>query len=91
MLAAATVLYVFSLIKAIGYLKLKFYPSFAAFTFPFVISAIASKQSMACLAKLGSPMPALKYMVILETILAVAFVVYTFVKFMVFLFAAQKA
>lgn len=90
MLAVATVIYIFALVKAIGYLKLKFYPSYAAFTFPFVISAIATKQTMACLANIGSPMPVLQYVVLGETIIAVAFVVYTFVRFMGFIFASNK-
>lgn len=90
MLAVATVIYIFALVKAIGYLKLKFYPSYAAFTFPFVISAIATKQTMACLANMGSPMPVLQYVVLGETIIAVAFVVYTFVRFMGFIFASNK-
>lgn len=90
MLAVATVLYIFALVKAIGYLKLKFYPSYAAFTFPFVISAIATKQTMACLANMGQPMPVLQYMVLVETIIAVVFVLYTFVRFMGFLFAGNK-
>lgn len=90
MLAVATVLYIFALVKAVGYLKLKFYPSYAAFTFPFVISAIATKQTMACLANMGSPMPVLQYVVLGETIIAVAFVVYTFVRFMGFIFASNK-
>ena len=47
MLVVATVIYIFALVKAAGYLKMSFYPSYAAFTFPFVISAIASKQTMA--------------------------------------------
>ena len=90
MLAVATVLYIFALVKAVGYLKLKFYPSYAAFTFPFVISAIATKQTMACLANMGSPMPVLQYVVLVETIIAVVFVVYTFIKFMGFIFAGNK-
>ena len=90
MLAVATVIYIFALVKAIGYLKLKFYPSYAAFTFPFVISAIATKQTMACLANMGSPMPVLQYVVLGETIIEVAFVVYTFVRFMGFIFASNK-
>lgn len=90
MLALATVLYVIALIKAIGYLKLKFYPSFAAFTFPFVISAIATKQTMACLANMKQPLPFLQYVVLIETIIAVVFVVYTFVRFMQFLFTTNK-
>ena len=90
MLVAATVIYIFALVKAVGYLKLKFYPSYAAFTFPFVISAIATKQTMACLANMGSPMPVLQYVVLIETIIAVVFVVYTFIKFMGFIFASNK-
>lgn len=90
MLAFASILYVFALIKAIGYLKLKFYPSFAAFTFPFVISAIATKQTMACLANMKQPMPFLQYVVLIETIIAVIFVAYTFVRYMQFLFASNK-
>lgn len=90
MLAVATVLYIFALVKAVGYLKLKFYPSYAAFTFPFVISAIATKQIMACLANMGQPMPVLQYVVLIETIIAVVFVLYTFVRFMGFIFAGNK-
>ena len=90
MLAVATLLYIFALVKAVGYLKLKFYPSYAAFTFPFTISAIATKQTMACLANMGSPMPVLQYVVLVETIIAVVFVVYTFIKFMGFIFAGNK-
>ena len=52
MLVLATILYIFALVKAVGYLRLQFYPSYAAFTFPFVISAIATKQTMACLANM---------------------------------------
>lgn len=90
MIAVATVLYLFALVKAVEYLKLKFYPSYAAFTFPFVISAIATKQTMACLANMGQPMPVLQYMVLVETVIAVAFVVYTFIRFMGFIFAKNK-
>lgn len=87
MLVVATILYVFALVKAFGYLKLKFYPSYAAFTFPFVISAIATKQTMACLANMKQPIPALQYLVLIETIIAVVFVVYTFIRFMMSLFS----
>ena len=90
MFAIATVLYVFALIKAIGYLKLKFYPSYAAFTFPFVISAIATKQTMACLANMNQPMPILQPIVLIETIIAVILVLYTFIGFMQFIFSKDK-
>lgn len=88
MLFVATVLYVFSLVKAMGCLRLKFYPSYAAFTFPFVISAIAAKQTMACCANMGQPMAGLQYLVLIETIIAVIFVIYTFIRFMRAIFQA---
>lgn len=81
----ATVLYVFALIRAIFYLKLPFYPSYASFTFPFVISAIASKQTMACLTAMGRPLSWLSWVVLLETIVAVCFVVYVLIRFVLFL------
>ncbi|MCR2026229.1 TDT family transporter [Anaerotruncus colihominis] len=86
----ATALYIFALVKAIGYLKLPFYPSYAAFTFPFVISAIAAKQTMACMANMGCPAPFLQYVVLIETVIAVLLVIYTYFRFMIFLFASQK-
>lgn len=90
MLAVASVLYIFSLIKAAEYLKLPFYPSYAAFTFPFVISAIAAKQTMACAANMGNPLPFLKYVVLIETVIAVVMVAYTYICFMGFIFGEKK-
>jgi len=89
MLAVATVLYIFAVVKAVGYLKLPFFPSYASFTFPFAISAVATKQTMACLMNMGQPMPVLKYVVLVETVIAVLFVVYTLIRFMGFLFAKK--
>lgn len=86
----AAVLYLFALVKAVGYLKMPFYPSYAAFTFPFVISAIAAKQTMACAAKLGHPLPALSGLVLVETVIAVVLVVHTYIRFMMFLTAKNK-
>lgn len=90
MFVLASVLYIFSLVKAAGYLKLPFFPSYAAFTFPFVISAIAAKQTMACAAKMEHPLPFLKYVVMIETIIAVVMVAYTYIRFMGFIFGEKK-
>ena len=90
MFVVACVLYVFALVKAIGFLKMPFFPSYASFTFPFVISAIASKQTMARLANLGQPMPALQYVVLVETIIAVVFVAYVLVRFLKFIFCKNN-
>jgi exfoliative toxin A/B len=91
MLVAASALYIFSLVKVVTYLKFPFYPSMAAFTFPFVISAIATKQTMACAMKMGSPMPFLKPIVLIETIIAVVLVAYTYIRFMMAIFGENKA
>ncbi len=91
MYAVACVLYVFALLKMAGFLRLPFYPSYAGFTFPFVISAVASKQTMACLAKLQQPLPALSLVVTLQTVIATLLVVYTLIRFIMFLSAQTKS
>lgn len=87
MAVVAAVIYVIVIIKAIGYLRLKFYPSYAAFTFPFVISAIAMKQTMACMMNMGSSIPWLAPVVLVETVIAVILVVYTLIRFIMYIFS----
>lgn len=81
----ASLIYLVVLVKLPSYLRLKFYPSYAAFTFPFVISAIAMKMTMACLANMGQPLPFLKYVVLIETIIASVLTVYALIRFVIFL------
>lgn len=87
--ALASVLFLFGLFKAITYLKLPFFPSFSSFTFPFVISAIASKQMMALNANAGTPVPWLKTVVLIQTIIAVLFVAYVLLRYLIFLFTRE--
>jgi len=87
LLILALVIYAFALVKSVALLKLPFYPSYAAFTFPFVISAIAFKQGAACAAKLGHDLPLVPYLVPAATLIAVVFVVYTYFRFMKFIFS----
>lgn len=75
-------LYLMALAMLPRLLRLPFYPSYAAFTFPFVISAIALKQTAGYLAKIGQPVSALKYVVLFQTVIAVILVVYTLVCFL---------
>ena len=63
-------------------LKLKFYPGYAAFPFPFVIAAIAAMLLMACLNKPGMPQPWLKYLVVIEAILATVLVCDTLARYL---------
>lgn len=90
MLVVACVLYVFALVNAVKYLKLPFYPSYASFTFPFVISAIAVKQAMACLGKMGMQIPGMSAVVLIETVIAVVLVVYTYFRFVQKIFSSGK-
>lgn len=82
-------LYFFALFSFIRCCRLPFYPSYASFTFPFVISAIAS-QRMAAFALgpgvctgLGSWVPELACA---EAVIAGCLVVYVLVRYLVFLF-----
>lgn len=81
MAVVASLLYLLVLCRLPGLLRHKFYPSCAAFTFPFVISATAIKMTGAYLAGIGRPLELLSVMTIIETVIAVALVVYTFVRF----------
>lgn len=91
LLIVATLIYIFALIQAVRYLRLPFFPSYASFTFPFVISAIAVKQSMNCFANMGRPIPALSVLTKIETVIAAVFVAYVLVRFVIFLIAKPKA
>lgn len=88
--AVATVLVVLACIKFVQYWKLPFFPSYSAYTFPFVISAIASKQLMACAANLGNPMAFLNTVVLVETIIATCTTLYALIRYLIFLFQEPK-
>lgn len=68
-------------------LKLKFYPSYSAFTFPCVISAIAIKKTNGFLISTGQEISILKYIVRFEELLAVTIVVYVLIRYIGFIFA----
>ena len=76
----ASIFYIFAIYKLIRNIKIKFYPSFAAFTFPFVISALATKGVLGTL-KIGL----LNYVLTLQTVIATVLVVYVLIKYIKFL------
>ena len=47
-------------------------------------------RTMVCAANTGHPMPFLQYVVLIETIIAAALVVYTYVRFMGAIFGGKK-
>ncbi len=71
-------------------LKLKFYPSYSAFTFPLVISAISIKLTNGFLIKSERPIAMLKYVVKFEELIALAIVIYVLVRYINFLFAKTE-
>lgn len=77
----ACIFYIFALIKLIEYRNLDFYPSFAAFTFPFVISGLATKG---VISKIGSNI-ILNSVLSIETVIATAIVLYVLIRYMKFL------
>ena len=68
-----------------------FYPSYAAFTFPFVISAIAMKMTMNFLANNGYAIPFINYLVLFQTIIATLLVIYTLIRFIIFIIPAKNS
>ena len=82
-------LYVFGIIYLVRGLKLKFYPSYASFTFPMVISAIAMKGTNSFLVKSGNSISWLKYMVKFQEIIATVVVLYVFIRFIMFIFKKE--
>lgn len=84
-----TTLSIVMLIGVIGYmpkmLRIKFYPSYSAFTFPFVISAIAIKKANAFLTANDTALPAMKYLVNFEEFFALIIVLYVLIRYSKFL------
>ena len=67
-------------------IRLKFYPSYSAFTFPLVISAIAIKDIDSFLTKMHIGVPGFGYLVHFEELLAVVFVIYVLIRYIGFMF-----
>ena len=79
----ACIFYIFAIFHAIRLLiieRLKFMPSFSAFTFPFVISAIATGEAYKFFG-----FSALKYLFYIQAIIALILVIYVSYKYFEFL------
>ncbi|MBP3790628.1 MAG: TDT family transporter [Methanobrevibacter sp.] len=77
----ACIFYIFAFYKLMDYRNLDFYPSFSAFTFPFVISALATK---AIVTKISSNV-ILNGILTIETAIALILVIYVLIRYMIFL------
>lgn len=87
-LSQLTLLYVLTQLPRL--LKLPFYPSYSAFTFPLVISGISIKLTNGFLMNIGKEISLLKYLVKFEEILAVVIVLYVLVRYIGFLFSTTE-
>lgn len=81
------IFYIFAFYKLITYRNLDFYPSFSAFTFPFVISALATKGIVT---KISSNIITTNILTA-ESIIAFALVAYVLVKYLKFLKNSEKS
>ncbi len=91
LLGLSQIIYFYIILSMPKMLKIKFYPSYSGFTFPIVISAVALKLTAGYFNTIGINIPFLKYLVLIETIIAVAIVLYVLYKYMVFLFKPSMA
>lgn len=86
----ALVLYVLVLAAGLKYIVMPFNPSFAAYTFPFVISAAALKEAFIALNQWGYPVTYLKWIVDFQTVLAVALLIYVTLLFLKYIFYVKS-
>jgi len=87
LLSLSQLIYLLVLIKLPSLLRLKFYPSYSAFTFPLVITGISLKLTNAFLINAGRPIAIFKYLIKFEEFVAVAMVLYVLIRYISFLFA----
>lgn len=85
------IIYIIVLINLPKYLKMPFFPSYAAFTFPFVISAVGIKMTIVCLGKMGYTIPFINYLVLFQTIIATVLVIYTLIRFTMFIISNKQS
>jgi exfoliative toxin A/B len=83
-----TYLYVLSRLPKL--LSLPFYPSYSAFTFPMVISAISVKSAAVYLGESGYSVSILKTSAGLETLIAILLVIYVLARYTMFLIPGNK-
>lgn len=88
----AQVLFVVVLAYLPRFLRLRFYPSYAAMTFPFVITAVALGKELAALRAAGWAVPSIfDALVAAETVFAAAMVVYVLVRYAMYFVGVYRA
>jgi len=83
-------MFIFVIMNMPKLLKLKFYPSYSAFTFPFVITAIAMKGTHVYLTKAGISIPFMGYFVNILELWAVIIIAYVLIKYIIFMASSSE-
>lgn len=86
MLTISVISYIYVTVNMASLLRLKFYPSYAAFTFPYVISAIAFKSANAFLVK--NSVASFSFAVKFSEWFAIAIVAYVLIRYIAFITSA---
>ena len=89
MFSFATLFYIFALIKLVQLRNLPFYPSYAAFTFPFVIKANGTRNLLIYFKSVGFQFPCLSTIFIIESMIAVILVAIVLIKYLNFIFTEK--
>lgn len=82
--AIGAVLYVVSAVNCVLCLRRDFYPSYAAFTFPFVISAMASLMLGRTAAAAGAPLAVVELLTPVQVVVAAVLVTFVVVRYVAF-------
>lgn len=90
LMALSLIMYTVVIILMFKLLRIKFYPSYSAFTFPFVISGICMKLTNGFLLKSGYVITSLKYLIKFQEVVAFALVLYVLAKYIQFVFTKEK-
>jgi exfoliative toxin A/B len=93
MLILSLLIYLIVLVNLPRFLMMPFYPSYAAFTFPFVISAVAVKLTTAKFLTSNNPVLAntTKMIFTVQTWIAAVLVAYALARYIMFIIATEEA
>lgn len=84
------ILYVMVLVKFYEYRNFPFYPTYAAYTFPIVINAVTTLQTMKYLTKQGITLQYMEYELIIEIIIAILLVSYVTIHYLINIFEVPR-
>ena len=87
LMALSFVFYAAVIVMLPKLLRLKFYPSYSAFTFPLIISGMGMKLANSFLTDSNQVIPLLRYIVYFQEIVAVLITLYVLIKYVQFLTA----